>query len=331
MHKFINRNFFMTQNIKNIIESLLFAAESPLASDRIRKIVPAADIKEIRSAIQALSEEYETRKGGFFLREVAGGYQICTRPEYTEWVKRLIQPGPVRISKPALETLAIIAYKQPVIRNDIEHIRGVDCGGVLRMLLDRKLVRILGRKEIPGRPLIYATTRQFLEVFNLKDLKDLPTPREIEALGKPLIQKDAVAESATDGNGVSRHGESGPGLAEDATVPDEVPADKDAPDIPAEAEEIPAWDTPGKQAPPEQDIPTVADAPPASDDKSELESGPGLAEDATVPDEVPADKDAPDIPAEAEEIPAWDTPGKQAPPEQDIPNDSDDSDDKYVL
>ena len=128
-------------------------------------------------------------------------------------------------------------------------------------------------------------------------------------------------------------------MAEDATVPDEVPADKDAPDIPAEAEEIPAWDTPGKQAPPEQDIPTVADAPPASDDKSELESGPGLAEDATVPDEVPADKDAPDIPtkmediplsetdlSEPEEIPTWDSSGKQIPSEQDIPNVSDDSD-----
>ena len=117
------------------------------------------------------------------MREVAGGFQIRTRPEYRDWIKRLIQPKPIRLSKAALETLAIIAYKQPIIRNDIEHIRGVNCGGILRMLLERKLVRVLGRKAIPGRPLVYATTKQFLEVFELKNLEDLPTPKEISDLG----------------------------------------------------------------------------------------------------------------------------------------------------
>ena len=117
------------------------------------------------------------------MREVAGGFQIRTRPEYRDWIKRLIQPKPIRLSKAALETLAIIAYKQPIIRNDIEHIRGVNCGGILRMLLERKLVRVLGRKAIPGRPLVYATTKQFLEVFELKNLEDLPTPKEISELG----------------------------------------------------------------------------------------------------------------------------------------------------
>jgi segregation and condensation protein B len=136
-----------------------------------------------------LSSEYEHRKGGFFLREVAGGFQIRTRPEYREWIKRLVQPKPLRLSKPALETLAIIAYKQPIIRSDIEHIRGVNCGGILRMLLERKLVRILGRKAIPGRPHIYATTKQFLEVFDLKNLEDLPTPKEISELS------DAASEN----------------------------------------------------------------------------------------------------------------------------------------
>ena len=173
----------MTKDIKNIIESLLFVAENPLTIERIKAALTFADTKEIRDALKKLSNEYEERKGGFFLREVAGGYQFRTKPEYTEWIKRLIQPKPFRLSKAALETLAIIAYKQPVIRSDIEHIRGVDCGGVLRMLLERKLIRILGRKEIPGRPLIYATTKLFLEVFDLKDLKDLPTPKEIEDLG----------------------------------------------------------------------------------------------------------------------------------------------------
>lgn len=126
------------------------------------------------------------------MREVAGGYQFRTRPEYTEWIRQLMRPAPARISKAALETLAIIAYKQPIIRNDIERIRGVDSGGVIRMLLERKLIRILGRKEIPGRPLIYATTKQFLEAFELKDLKDLPTPKEIDDLGKPSSENIMV-------------------------------------------------------------------------------------------------------------------------------------------
>ena len=171
------------ENIKYIIESLLFVAEEPLTVDRIKRILTPAEATEIRAAVTELSAEYETREGGFYLDEVAGGYQIRTRPEYNEWIKKLIQPKPLRLSKPALETLVIIAYKQPIIRSDIEHIRGVDCGGVLRVLLERKLIRILGRKELAGRPLIYATTKRFLEVFDLKSLRDLPTPKEIEELG----------------------------------------------------------------------------------------------------------------------------------------------------
>jgi segregation and condensation protein B len=179
----------MMEDLKNIIESMLFVSEDPLTIDRIKNVLTFADTKEIRNALKVLLDEYESRKGGFFLHEVAGGYQIRTRPEYTEWIKRLVKPNPRRISKAALETLAIIAYKQPVIRSDIEHIRGVDCGGVIRMLLERKLVRVLGRKKIPGRPLIYATTKQFLETFDLKDLKDLPTPKEIEELTNSLSEK----------------------------------------------------------------------------------------------------------------------------------------------
>jgi segregation and condensation protein B len=114
-----------------------------------------------------------------------------------QWIKRLLQPKPLRLSKAALETLAIIAYKQPVIRSDVEHIRGVDCGGVLRVLLERKFVRVLGRREIPGRPLIYATTKRFLEVFDLKNLKDLPTPKEIEEFGSALSENmDTAADDA---------------------------------------------------------------------------------------------------------------------------------------
>ena len=179
-------------NIKHIIESLLFVAEEPLTVDRIKSILTQAKTAEIRSAAAELAAEYEQRQGGFYLDEVAGGYQIRTRPEYTEWIKKLIQPKPLRLSKPALETLVIIAYKQPIIRSDIEHIRGVDCGGVLRVLLERKLIRVLGRKEIAGRPMIYATTKRFLEIFDLKSLKDLPTPKEIEELGADAAEGTAA-------------------------------------------------------------------------------------------------------------------------------------------
>jgi segregation and condensation protein B len=176
-------------DIKNIVESLLFVADEPLTIDRLKKIITGAESQELREALEELAADYETRQGGFYLNHVAGGYQIRTRPEYKEWIKRMLQPKPLRLSKPALETLAIIAYKQPVIRSDVEHIRGVDCGGVLRVLLERKFIRVLGRKEIPGRPLIYATTKRFLEVFDLKNLKDLPTPKEIEEFGSALSEE----------------------------------------------------------------------------------------------------------------------------------------------
>jgi segregation and condensation protein B len=181
-------------DLKNIIESLLFAADEPLTIDRLKNIITGAETKAIRMTLDELEADYEARQGGFFLKEVADGYQIRTRPDYKEYIRRLLKPRPQRLSKAALETLAIIAYKQPVIRSDIEHIRGVDCGGVLRVLLERQFIRVLGRKDIPGRPLIYATTKRFLEVFDLKNLKDLPTPKEIEEFGSALAEEIEVAD-----------------------------------------------------------------------------------------------------------------------------------------
>jgi segregation and condensation protein B len=176
----------MTQPLKHILESLLFVAEEPLSIQQFKSILEIEASDDIRSALEELIVEYDQRGGGFELRQIAGGYQFRTRAEYSEWVKKLLKPSPARLSRAALETLAIIAYKQPIIRADVEHIRGVDCGGVLRMLLEKKLIRVMGRKDIPGRPMIYGTTRQFLEVFNLKDLRDLPSPKEIEALGAEI-------------------------------------------------------------------------------------------------------------------------------------------------
>ncbi len=196
-------------DLKNIIESLLFVAEAPLTVDQIKQIVTLPDSQMIRQTLNELKQDYENRQSAFNLHEVAGGYQFRSRPEYVPWIKRFLQPKPARLSKAALETLAIIAYKQPVIRSDVEQLRGVDCGGVLRMLLERKLIRVLGRKEIPGRPLIYSTTKEFLQVFDLKNLKDLPTPREIEALAKePDLVDDQPDESAGEPGEPGEPGES---------------------------------------------------------------------------------------------------------------------------
>ncbi len=185
------------ENLKHIIESLVFVSETPLSIDRLKTILDDVDRRDIRLALAELQGEYEDRKGGFVLQEVAGGFQFRTHADYSDWIKKLLKPSPTRLSRAALETLAIIAYKQPIIRADVEHIRGVDSGGVLRMLLERKLIRVLGRKDIPGRPMIYGTTKEFLELFNLKDLGELPSPKEISSLGLADGDEDIQLEDAS--------------------------------------------------------------------------------------------------------------------------------------
>ncbi len=171
-------------NLMAIVESLLFAADTPLTIDKMKTVLEIADPKAIRHVLTSLAEEYESNKRGFFLSEVAGGFQLRTRPEHRQWVRRLKETRPARLSRASLETLAIIAYKQPVLRSDVEYLRGVDCGGPVRTLLERRLIRVLGRKDLPGRPMIYGTTKQFLEVFDLNDLTDLPTLKELKELGE---------------------------------------------------------------------------------------------------------------------------------------------------
>jgi len=189
----------MAEDLKYIIESLLFVSETPLTMEQLKNILEGEETAAIRAAVNDLIAEYEQRNGGFVLKQVAGGYQFRTQGRFNEWIKRLVRPNAPRLSKAALETLAIIAYNQPIIRSDIEHIRGVDSGGVIRMLMERKLIRVLGRKEIPGRPLIYATTKHFLEVFELKDLNDLPTPKEIEELNQSRLDEEAEDQGWAEG------------------------------------------------------------------------------------------------------------------------------------
>ncbi len=171
-------------SLSAIVESMIFASDSPLSLDRLCDLLQEYERDAIRTVLKELLSFYETRAGGFMLVEVAGGWQFRTVPDLQQYVVRIVKAKTVKFSPSALETLAIVAYRQPVTRTEIEYLRGVDCGGVLKTLLEKKLIRIMGKKDIPGRPLIYGTSKEFLEVFSLKDLKGLPTLKEIQALGE---------------------------------------------------------------------------------------------------------------------------------------------------
>ena len=170
---------------KAVIESLIFVSESPLSLERIKEVLGDVSKKDVQRLLSELKADYESGQRGFTLEEVAEGFQFRTRPAHAEWIKRLKKTKPLAMSQPALETLAIVAYRQPVVRADVEKIRGVDSGGVLRTLLERKLIKIVGKKDVPGRPLVYGTSKQFLEMFGLKDLASLPTLKDVEVLGSP--------------------------------------------------------------------------------------------------------------------------------------------------
>ena len=167
--------------LKTIIESIIFASDSSVSFNTLKEIFgDEVDVDDIRQAIDKLVAEYNESNRGFWLQEIAGGYQFRTKQDFALWIKKLSKVKPTRLSQPSLETLAIIAYKQPITRPEIEQIRGVDVGGVLKTLLERKLIRIMGKKDLPGRPLIYGTTNEFLEVFGLKDLESLPTLKDFK-------------------------------------------------------------------------------------------------------------------------------------------------------
>jgi segregation and condensation protein B len=166
--------------LKAILEALIFVADQPISLDRMAAVLTDCSKKTLKETLAELEEEYEQRGGSLQIVEVANGYQFRTRAEFAPWIGKLRQQRFARLSRAALETLAIVAYRQPTTRAEVESIRGVDTGAVLGTLLERRLLRILGRKEVPGRPIIYGTTPEFLELFGLKSLKDLPTLREIK-------------------------------------------------------------------------------------------------------------------------------------------------------
>ena len=173
----------MSKSLKMIIEALLYAAEKPLSAKEIRAVLPDTKESEIKKTLEMLCNEYESLERSFNLKEVANRYQFRSRSEYAPYIMKMLQKSPSRLSRAAMETLAIIAYKQPILRHEIERFRGVDVGGILRTLLEKGLIKIMGRKELPGRPLIYGTSKRFLEVFDLKSISDLPRLKELKDFG----------------------------------------------------------------------------------------------------------------------------------------------------
>ncbi len=170
------------ESLVPLLEAIFFTSSKPITLKELYEIIPDAPRGLLKEALSAFRDYCNGPGRGVELVEVANGFRLQTRQQYKKWVIRSNKKAPNRLSRAALETLAIIAYKQPITRAEIEAIRGVDASGTLRQLLSKNLIRITGRKDVPGRPLLYGTTKYFLELFQLKDLKALPTIREIEPL-----------------------------------------------------------------------------------------------------------------------------------------------------
>ena len=185
----------MEDNCKSVIEALLLASEKSLPLDKIREILDNLPAQDTLKLIEELKLEYEQANRGIRIVEIAGGFQMITAPNFAPFLKKLFKSrNNDRLSKPALETLAIIAYKQPLTKSEIELLRDVNADGVMKNLVDKNLVRICGRKKVPGNPYVYGTTRHFLEYFGLKSLKDLPRIEEFSALAEKKELLDVTLE-----------------------------------------------------------------------------------------------------------------------------------------
>ena len=213
--------------LKTIVESLIFAAGDPVSLRRLSEVIGVTPT-EVKPAISLLREEYQAADRGIVFAEVAGGYQFRTAPHHAEYVKTLLQEKPGRLSRAALETLAIIAYRQPITKLEIESVRGVTVDGVIHSLLTKQLIRELGRKDVPGRPWVYGTTPQFLELFGLNDLTDLPSLPDIhEPSPNPLA--DHALDGTPDSTHAGDHASGGERHAQAQDIPSRTEEAEDSP------------------------------------------------------------------------------------------------------
>jgi len=180
-------------NLKSAVEALIFASERPVTLEQLKKALGNPESGQLRKIIDELKEEYEAENRGFRIAEIAGGFQMITAPSFAPFLKKLYKDRSVdKLSKPALESLAIIAYKQPLTKSEIESLRNVNVDGVMKSLLEKNLIRISGRKKIPGRPFVFGTTRQFLEHFGLKSLDDLPKFEDFNVMAEKAEAKNEI-------------------------------------------------------------------------------------------------------------------------------------------
>jgi segregation and condensation protein B len=214
------------ERLKSILESLLFAAGDPVAIPQLANALDDVPRETIRQALSKMAAEYAASGRGIMLEEVAGGYQLRTPKEHALFVRRLLAAKPPRLSRPLMETLAIIAYRQPITRPEIEQLRGVDSGGVLDTLIERSLIKVAGRKETAGRPMMYATSGEFLELFGLKSLESLPDLEEFRALGDaPDLEGGGNAAELASDEGESRP-EEGSLIEDQNTTVEAAPANE---------------------------------------------------------------------------------------------------------
>jgi segregation and condensation protein B len=181
---------------RRVIEALILSSPEPISAAKLAEIIPYCKAGQAKDLVNELNTEYAEQDRAFEIWEVAGGYQIRTRAEFSGYLQKLQKERALRLSQAALETLAIIAYRQPATRAEIEEVRGVDAGATVKSLLDRQLIRIAGQREVPGRPMLYGTTRRFLEVFGLENLKNLPTLRELDEMAREQGLLERATEDA---------------------------------------------------------------------------------------------------------------------------------------
>lgn len=195
-------------HVRGVIEAILFVNEKPVSLDQFKKILETVSAGEIKKVLQEMQNEFERRKNGMTIVEIAGGYQMLSNPIFANYVREFYKTKhKEKLSKPALETLAIMAYKQPVSRADIETIRGVNSDGVVVHLIEKELIKIVGRKDVPGKPYLYGTTKQFLEYFGLKSLEDLPKLEEFPDL-QPVQIEGEYQDAEGEGESVQTAGAS---------------------------------------------------------------------------------------------------------------------------
>ena len=229
------------QHLRGLVEALVFAADHPIKPSEIAKLAQAPT-RQIKDILEELTQEFSGR--GIQLEEVAGGYAFRTNVAFAPFVRDLVGQKPVKLTRAQLETLAIVAYRQPITRPDIDDVRGVDCGPVLRTLLERDLVRILGKKDEPGRPILYGTSNGFLQLFGLASLKDLPTLREFTELNEEsrrVVERELGETMEAQLGGTAEETGDRPTLESAGTAQNDVAAPSDAPppegEKPSEEEE----------------------------------------------------------------------------------------------